>query len=202
MGILQVYGQISLLVVDVLSKKSMVNCDEINALSGKSILNSFIKEVIETENYIIEKNSKDNFWYMKSKNEKYYNILSVDTTQMVSNFAKKILNHNFNSILISGLGLGVLPFLCQKTTRIVDVVEIENEVISIVKKIGHLDSNVRIYNQNIYSFIPEIKYDIILFDHWMSFTTEKEMNYLKETFTPHLNFEGIITFPIHEQTMR
>lgn len=168
----------------------------------ESLLSEFIHDVIETENFFLEKNSKNNLWYLKSRRENYYNILSIDTNDMVKNFARSLLDFKFDTMLISGLGLGILPFLCQKTTDFIEVVEIESEVIEIVKKLGHLDTNVELINQNIWSFTPKMKYDVILFDHWMSFASENEMKGLKETFAPYLNLDGIITFPIHEQTLR
>ena len=70
----------------------------------ESLLSDFISNRIETKNFFIEKNPKDNFWYMKNSKEDYYNILSIDTNNMVKTFAKSLINKNFDSILISGLG--------------------------------------------------------------------------------------------------
>lgn len=170
--------------------------------SSESLLSEYIYSEIRTENFFLEKNKKNNFWYMKSSKDEYYNILSIDTNDMIKKFARSLFNLEFDSMLISGLGLGILPFLCQKTTSIVDVVEVEKEVIDIVEQIGHLNSNVRIYCQNIWNFIPEKKYDIILFDHWMSYAPKEEIDLLNLQYSPYLNENGIITVPIHEQTLR
>jgi hypothetical protein len=180
----------------------MLDNSLIEESSTESLLSDFISDRIETENFHVKKNLKNGHWYLKNTKENYYNILSIDSNSMIKQFAKSLIGRTFESILISGLGLGIIPFLCQNTTDIVDVVEVEKEVIDIVKQIGHLDSNVRIYHQNIWDFIPEMKYDIILFDHWMSYATEDEMSSLKEKFNPYLNPNGIITIPIHEQMSR
>jgi len=177
----------------------MVDLNFINQNINKSILNSFITDKIESENFILEKDLKNKFWQLKSKNEPMYNILSIDTVDMVTKFAKKLIDCDFNSILISGLGLGIIPYLCQEKTEIVDVVEIEDEVISIVNKLGHLKKNVRIFNEDINNFVPSIKYDIILFDHWMVSTTKKEIDLLNYKFSNFLNGTGFITVPVYEQ---
>lgn len=178
---------------------NMVDLNFINQNINKSILNSFITDKIESENFILEKDLKNKFWQLKSKNEPMYNILSIDTVDMVTKFAKKLIDCDFNSILISGLGLGIIPYLCQEKTEIVDVVEIEDEVISIVNKLGHLKKNVRIFNEDINNFVPSIKYDIILFDHWMVSTTKKEIDLLNYKFSNFLNGTGFITVPVYEQ---
>lgn len=139
---------------------------------------------------------------MKNSKEDYYNILSIDTNNMVKTFAKSLINKNFDSILISGLGLGILPFLCQNATDIIDVVETEKEVIDIVRQIGHLKSNVTIFNESIYNFTPVRNYDIILFDHWMSYASEEEIEKLNDKFNIFLNEGGLITIPIKEQSTR
>jgi hypothetical protein len=168
----------------------------------ESLLSDFISDRIETENFFIEKNPKDGFWYMKNSNKNYYNILSIDTNNMVKTFAKSLIDKNFDSILISGLGLGILPLLCQNTTNIIDVIETEKEVIDIVKQIGHLKSNVTIFNESIYNFTPVRNYDIILFDHWMSYASEEEIEQLYDKFHIFLNQGGFITIPIKEQCSR
>lgn len=166
---------------------------------NSSILDSFISETIQNEKYIIEKNPKDNFWYMKNKSENYYNILSIDTTKMISGFAKKLIGLNFNSILISGLGLGIIPYMCQDSTEIIDVVEIDDKVIELTNSIGHLKSNINIISSNISEYNCEKTYDVILFDHWMDYTSQQEMLSLQQKFSPFLNEGGLITIPIHEQ---
>jgi spermidine synthase len=180
----------------------MLDNSLIEKSSTESLLSDFISDRIETKNFYIEKNQKDNFWYMKNSKEEYYNILSVDTNNMVKTFARSLIDKNFDSILISGLGLGILPFLCQNTTKIVDVIEIEEEVVKIVEQIGHLKNNVRIFKGSILNFIPDRSYDIILFDHWMSHATLDEIDFLKNKFRGHLNQDGIITIPIYEQSIR
>jgi hypothetical protein len=170
--------------------------------SQESLLSDFIRKEIRTENFFIEKNPKNNFWYMKNCNEKYYNILSIDTNDMVKKFAKRLIGKNFNSILISGLGLGILPYLCQNTTEVVDVIELESEVIDIVNQIEHLKSNVKIINSSIWDFTTDSRYDVILFDHWMSYATQNEIENLKNKFQQNLNEGGIITIPIYEQSVR
>jgi hypothetical protein len=171
----------------------------IDNFSKGSLFNTFISNTIENEKYIIEKNQKKGLWQMRNKYENYYNILGIDSIEMVTGYAKKLLNIEFNSILISGLGMGVIPFICQEKCSIIDVVEIDSQVINITSEIGHLNQNVRIYNNDIYNFQPSINYDIILFDHWMQYAPENEMQILKLKYIDYCNPNGFITFPVHEQ---
>lgn len=180
----------------------MVDIQFINNNNNISILSTFISSSIESPNFIIQKDTKNKFWQLKYKNESYYNILSIDTTDMINNYAKKLLNNNFDSILISGLGLGIIPFLCQEQTSIVDVIELKSEVINITTNVGHLKPNVNIINEDIYNFNPTRNYDIILFDHWMIYAPESDMELLNNKFSSYLNSGGFTTFPIHEQTQK
>lgn len=180
----------------------MVDNYLIENFQDKSLLSEFIESEIETKNFLVTKQIKKNFWSLINKNEPYYKILSIDTVDMVINFANKLMNIDFNSILITGLGLGIIPFICQNKTEIVDVLEVDLEIIELVKKIGHLKENVKIYNEDIKKFSTDKKYDVILFDHWMSFAPQSEMFDLEKKFSDNLNNNGIFTFPIYEQTLR
>lgn len=177
----------------------MVNNNLIITKSGQSLLEEFIVTKRESQNFIIEKNINNEYWYMKKKPEQKYGTLSVDYTQIITNYAKKIKDINFNSILISGLGMGVIPYLCQDTTQVVDVVEINSEVIEITTSLGHLNSNVNIIQSNIYEYVPNKTYDVILFDHWLIYAPEYEMNLLSQKYQSFLKIGGTISFPIHEQ---
>jgi hypothetical protein len=163
------------------------------------ILDSYLSNNLENEKYIIEKNLVKNFWYMKNKLEVQYDILGFDTIEMITKYAKKLVNKEFNSILISGLGMGIIPYLCQETCQIVDVVEIDSRVIELTSNVGHLNEKVRIYENDINIFQPSMSYDIILFDHWMVYAPKQEMNYLELKYNDYLNPNGFLTFPIYEQ---
>ena len=106
---------------------------------------------------------------------------------------------NFDSILISGLGIGIVPLICQKTTNIIDVVEVDEEIIDFVSGLNHLQSNVNIINGDINYFTPTRQYDVIIFDHWGVSALESEKENLTSIYQEYLNPNGILTFPIIEQ---
>jgi hypothetical protein len=163
-----------------------------------SLFEHFISSPIETERFSISKNRKNKYRFVdKSKN--VGNIYNEDDVEFTEYFYRRLLGINFDSILISGLGLGIVPFICQNTTNIVDVVEIDAEIISFVSGIGHLNSNVNIINSDINHFTPSRKYDVIVFDHMSMGATELQKQIFISKFQPHLNINGIITIPIIEQ---
>ena len=129
-----------------------------------SLFEHFISSPIETERFSISKNGKNKYRFVdKSKN--VGNIYNEDDVEFTEYFYRRLFGINFDSILISGLGLGIVPYICQNTTSIVDVVEIDSEIIDFVSGIGHLNSKVNIINSDINHFTPIRTYDVIVFDH-------------------------------------
>jgi hypothetical protein len=129
-----------------------------------SLFEIFISGSIETNRFLITRNRKNRYQFIdKSKN--IGNIYNEDNIDFIKYFYRKLFDFNFNSILISGLGIGIVPLICQNTTNIIDVVEVDEEIIDFVSGFNHLQSNVNIINGDINYFTPTKQYDIILFDH-------------------------------------
>jgi hypothetical protein len=176
----------------------MINLELILNSDDDSLLKQFITQEISTEKFIITKGPK-NKWRLLDKTKNFGNIYSEDNKEFVTVFAKKLLEKNFDSILISGLGLGVIPYACQGTTSIIDIVEIDEEIINFIKPIGHIHSSTNIIHGDIYNFTPQRKYDIILFNHWLIYAAEDEIEILTQKFQPYLNDNGLLYSPIKEQ---
>jgi spermidine synthase len=163
-----------------------------------SLFEIFISGSIETNRFLITRNQKNIYQFIdKSKN--IGNIYNEDNLHYMKYFYRKLFEMNFDSILISGLGVGIVPLICQNTTNIIDVVEVDKEIIDFVSGFNHLQSNVNIINGDINYFTPTRQYDIILFDHWGKGASQIEKNNLTTTFQGFLNPNGILTFPIIEQ---
>ena len=130
---------------------------------------------------------------------------SDDNIKYITNYADELLNREFSSILIAGLGLGNIPYICKNNSpcSVVDVVEINQEVIDLVTSIGHLN-NINIINNNIFSYEPIITYDIILLDIWNCIdcneNLQNEIITLVERYKPTLNEGGFIYVPINKNS--
>lgn len=178
----------------------MINQDLINSLPSKSgFLYNHISNPIDSGNYTIVKGPISGCWEVYKKGN--VNMLYNDSLIFIDEYAKKIKNLNFSSILFAGLGLGILPYLSQDLTEIIDVVEIDKEIIDIVKNINHLSSKINITHDNIFNFSTDKKYDVILFDIWdgsnkSQITSQSSM--LIQKFIDNLNEGGFMYTPILE----
>jgi spermidine synthase len=166
--------------------------------SGGSLFENFISSAIETDKFSVKKTSQNVYRFI-DKTKSFGGIHNEDNVNFIKYFYRKLFDLDFNSILISGLGLGVVPYICQNKTEVIDVVEIDLDVINFVNEIGHLNNNVHIINTDIYNFVPQRTYDVILFDHWSIGATEYDKEIFSNKFGPYLNTNGIISVPVIEQ---
>jgi hypothetical protein len=166
--------------------------------SNDSLFKNFISSPIENHKFSVEKGVKGVYRFI-DKTKSLGNIYNEDNVDFIKYFYRKLFNLNFNSILISGLGIGIVPYICQNTTEFIDVVEIDLDVIEFVSKLSHLTNKVNIINDDIEKFFPTRKYDVILLDHWSIGATEYDRERFLNKFGPFLNTNGIISIPVIEQ---
>ena len=104
---------------------------------------------------------------LKMKFPGYHNVWVDDSESYISNYGVKLMG-NYDSILIAGLGLGVMPYYIQenKECSVIDVIEINEDVIAAVNQLGHLDSSVNLIEDDIFTYIPTRNYDLIVLDIW------------------------------------
>ena len=97
----------------------------------------------------------------------YYNKWVDDLENYATNYGNVVLG-SYDSVLIAGLGLGVMPYYIQenKECSIIDVVEINEDVIEAVNQLGHLSSSVNLIEDDILTYIPTRNYDLIILDIW------------------------------------
>jgi tRNA1(Val) A37 N6-methylase TrmN6 len=178
----------------------MINQSLINNLpEDNGFLYNHISNPFQTSNYRVIKGPVSGCWEVY-KNDNV-NMLFNDSIINIDEYAKNIKNLNFSSILFAGLGLGILPFLCQDSTTTIDVVEIDQEIINLTTGIGHLNSNVNIINDDIFNFTPTKTYDVILIDIWSVANLSvinPQVTTLTEKYTSYLNENGLLYFPITE----
>lgn len=130
-------------------------------------------------------------------------IFLRDDEVYIDNFSPQIKTFSYNSVLIGGLGLGLMPFYIQenKSVSIIDVVESNPDVISAVNSIGHLNSNVNIIQDNFMSYTPSKSYDLIIIDLWWGSPTlepnyQTEIENSKTLYSSYLNENGKIYIPL------
>lgn len=178
----------------------MINQSLINNLpENNGFLYNHITNPIQTINYRVVKGPVSGCWELYKESEP--NMICNDSELYINDYAKNIKNLNFSSILFGGLGLGVLPFLCQDSTTTIDVIENDQEIINLTTGIGHLNSNVNIINEDIFNFTPTTTYDVILIDIWSVAdlsTINPQVTTLTQKYTSSLNEGGMLYFPILE----
>jgi hypothetical protein len=153
-----------------------------------------INELPKTSgDYSIEKHPRMNFLVLRNSVAN----LGTDQPVYITGHIPEILDVEFDSILIVGLGLGVIPYVVQDFCSVVDVVELQPDVISCVNQLGHLNSKVNLIQGEISTYTPARNYDVILLDIWYTEITEELTDQLIEKYSPHLNAGGFLYIPIN-----
>lgn len=134
--------------------------------------------------------SIDNEYYMEN-NDVY-----------IKNFFHKLKELNFNSILICGLGLGLLPYHCKKNLKIesIDVIEINSNLITLINQLAYLDG-ISLICDNALEFTSNKRYDLIVGDIWWNINDnfENEKNKFISNYLNNLNSNGKIYIPITQE---
>ena len=181
---------------------------DINTNHPSNIFNINLENEIVLNDYIIKK--YHNFDCVSLYKSNGLSI-ALDHPGYIFNYANGLLDVEFNSILVGGLGVGIVPYLSQDFAD-VDVVENDQDVIDIVSQLGHLKENVNIINDDLYTFVPNKTYDVILLDiwhevltegnnvrklEWWDFLNEEKCDEMISKYLPYVNEEGFIYIPIN-----
>lgn len=137
--------------------------------------------------------------YVKLQYRNKKESVCSDSSVYIIEYFKDIYNRSFNSILIAGLGIGTLSYLCQDFCNTIDVVESDDELITLITQKGHLNNKVNIINDDIFNFTTDKKYDVICLNIWLSDKPddfENQITTLRSHFANNLNENGIIHIPI------
>ena len=127
-------------------------------------------------------------------------VMTLDAPDYITEYAPELLDVEFNSMLIGGLGIGVIPYVVQDFAE-VDVIETDQNIIDIVNQLGHLNANVNIINDDIFTFTIVKTYDIIVLDIWYESLTEDLSNQLIEKYLPFVNEGGFLYIPINARSL-
>ncbi len=112
-----------------------------------------------------------------------------------NNTLKSIFDFSYNSVLVGGLGLGLIPQYLHTQGKSVDVVEIDSELIDYV---DFIDSSINVIEGDIYTYNTSNKYDLIIVDLWWEeseITDEMKSNILSN-WSDNINPGGKIILPV------
>jgi protein-L-isoaspartate O-methyltransferase len=176
----------------------MINISNLqNKIIPNDILGVFgitLSENLVKNGYVITKNPNFNHLFMLNPEGK---LVSIDNPYYILGYATKLLDVEFNSILVGGLGLGLIPYVCQDFAQ-VDVIENDQNIIDITSQLNHLGENVNIINGDIFTFEPTKTYDIIVMDIWYNSIPEDITENIISKYLPCLNEEGFLYLPLNQ----
>jgi hypothetical protein len=176
----------------------MINISNLqNKIVPNDILGVFgitLSEDLVKNGYVITKNLNFNHLFMLNPEGE---LVSTDNPNYILGYSSELLDVEFDSILIGGLGLGVMSYVCQDFAQ-VDVVEINQDVIDLATQLGHLNENVNIIHDDIFTFSVEKTYDIIVLDIWYEALSEETITLLEEKYIPFINEGGFLYIPINK----
>ena len=123
-----------------------------------------------------------------------------DIDDYITVFGKELVNLSYNSILIGGLGLGLMAQWVAENTSCttIDVLENNNELITWVSSSNYLNPKINIIEADVLTYTPNQTYDLIIMDLWWDCTNpySTEEQTIKNTYSSKLNSSGSLYFPI------
>lgn len=162
------------------------------------IINVNIEENISIGDVTIGTRGPNDCLYLNI-NDTYF---MEDVDSYIVGYFHKIKLVNFNSILICGLGLGLLPFHCKNNLNITDVnvVDINENLINLINQLQYLN-NINIIHSDALEYKSTKKYDLIVGDIWWdiddNFTNQKDK--FISTHLDNLTSNGKIYIPITQE---
>lgn len=176
----------------MINKDSLLNTF-LYSTDSKGIFKHIINEPLNVNGYILKNRAGINYlelWYPN-------NNCVMDNPDYILIYSQELLDIEYDSILIGGLGLGTQAYVSQDFAQ-VDVIEIDQNIIDINNQLGYLNENVNIIHDDIFTFPLEKTYDIIVLDiWWMNELTEEITDTLITKYLPFVNEGGFLYFPIN-----
>jgi protein-L-isoaspartate O-methyltransferase len=163
---------------------------------AEGLFNLRIDEYSPIEGYTLKNRQGLSYLQLWFPDGKYM----MDSPDYITIYSKELLDIEFNSILILGLGLGVQPYVCQDFAQ-VDVLEIDQNVIDINNQLGFLNENVNIIMGDVFTYTPNKTYDVIVFDIIWTPLSEELSNQLIEQYLPFVNEGGFLYIPINKDAL-
>jgi 2-polyprenyl-3-methyl-5-hydroxy-6-metoxy-1,4-benzoquinol methylase len=159
-------------------------------------------DVYKNENGITIMKYKDTQYWLDNDLD-YANLFLGDCNSCSPWFKNNFNNFNYNSVLVAGLGIGLLPLSLygDKNCSTVDVLEISQEVIDYANSHGQLNENINLIQGDIHSYTTTKLYDLIIIDTiWLPHEmTEDQWQSLVTKFTNNVNPNGAIYAPVYHK---
>ena len=136
--------------------------------------------------------------------DKKYTEIFLGRCNKCNTFYKDFFNSiQFNTVLVAGLGLGLIPqelieiYKCSK----VDCLEISQEMIDYTHNSGHLNKKINLIQGDVYTYNTLDMYDLIIID---TVWKEKDINddqwdFLVKKYKSNLNPKGSIFAPVKQK---
>jgi hypothetical protein len=175
----------------MINKQSLLDKLQDGQIEG--IMDKVLDNPIERGLFTVQNNSQLNYLELHGPEGELVN----DLASYITEFTPELLDREFTSVLVGGLGLGVIPFVLQDFCTTVDVVENSTDIIEISTELGLLNSDVNIIEGDIFTFQPTQTYDIVVMDIWYRPTTVEEVETLNFIYLPFVNEGGFIYYPIN-----
>ena len=167
--------------------------DKIIPNNIQGIFGITLSEEITLNNYSIKNRHGINYIEVRNSDNK---LLAIDSPDYITEFCPQLLDIEFNSILVGGLGSGNIPYVCQSFAQ-VDVIENDQNIIDIVSQLNHLGENVNVINGDIFTFEPTKTYDVVVMDIWYNSIPENVTDLIIEKYLPFVNEEGFLYLPLN-----
>ncbi len=175
----------------MINKQNLLVKLEDNKIEG--ILGKILEKPLTVGNYTIKNNSQLNYLELHNVEGE----LVSDLASYITEFTPELLDKEFDSILVGGLGLGIIPYVVQDFCTTIDVVEINPNIIGINQELSVLNSKVNVMEGDIFTFQPTKTYDVIIMDIWYRPISEEMIETLNSIYFPFLNEGGFIYYPIN-----
>lgn len=176
----------------MINKQNLLVKLQDNQIQG--IIGKVLQLPIEVGGYVVENNPYSNYLELYDPEGKK---LVDDVATYILEFTPELLDKEFNSILVGGLGLGVVPFVVQDFCDTIDIIEIDTNIININQQLDVLNSKVNVIEGDVFTFQPTKTYDIILIDVMYRPMSEEMTNNLTSKYLPFLNEGGFLYYPIN-----
>tara|TARA_Y100000389_G_C17306434_1_gene435655 strand:- start:84 stop:623 length:540 start_codon:yes stop_codon:yes gene_type:complete len=138
-------------------------------------------------------------------NTESYTKLFLGNCNKCNSFYKEFFdNFQFDTVLVAGLGLGLIPQELIEVNKCskVDCLEISQEMIDYTHNSGHLNKNINIIQGDIYNYNTLDMYDLIIIDIiWQEYNmSNNQWNSLVSHYDKNLNINGAIFAPVKKKS--
>ena len=165
------------------------------------MLSSYYINSVDTEKYRLFQNIRNevelHFKNYTLSNSNVYPI-QYSNIEYINGFAQKVKEiPNGSNVLVLGLGLGLIPYYLKDKCQ-VEIVEIDLDLINIIRDQNYLPTDMLVYHYDAYNFEIDKVYDWVVVDIFWDIDSDFEVNYsrLKNQYSNKVINTQNIYFPI------